>query len=116
MKKLFLLGILILFLISCSNNGKYDSFVNCLDDKNVKMYGAFWCGHCKNQKEMFSDSEELFINKIYVECDLRAENNGREECQEKGITGYPTWTINNEKYPGVRQLEYISAISGCSLQ
>lgn len=116
MKKLIFLGILALFLVSCGNNTGYSSFVDCLDDKDVKLYGAFWCGHCKNQKEMFGDSEKILTDKIYVECDIRANKNNQEECQEKGITGYPTWIINDEKYPGVRQLEYISAISGCPLE
>ena len=30
---------------------KYDAFARCLSDRGVKMYGAWWCPHCKEQKE-----------------------------------------------------------------
>ena len=33
-----------------------DSFAKCLSAKGVKMYGAWWCPHCKDQKESFGYS------------------------------------------------------------
>ena len=35
---------------------KYDAFARCLKDRQVKMYGAYWCPHCAEQKEMFGES------------------------------------------------------------
>ena len=35
---------------------KYDAFARCLEDRQVKMYGAYWCPHCAEQKEMFGES------------------------------------------------------------
>ena len=30
-----------------------DSFAQCLTSKGMKMYGAWWCPHCAEQKESF---------------------------------------------------------------
>ena len=84
----------------------------CLGEKNVKMYGAYWCSHCNNQKAMFGD---LFKHVIYVECDRNAQNSQRELCLEKGIEGYPTWEINNQFYAGEISFEKLAELSGCKI-
>ena len=38
---------------------KYDGVAQCLTEKGVKFYGAFWCPHCQNQKKMFGRSARL---------------------------------------------------------
>ncbi|MEK6907306.1 MAG: hypothetical protein AABW45_02155 [Nanoarchaeota archaeon] len=92
--------------------GEYDDFAKCLTEKKVKEYGAFWCPNCAEQKKLFGKS---FKYVDYIECDARGDNAQPELCQKEGITGYPTWEYNNTKYPGVRSLEELSEISGCSL-
>lgn len=94
-------------------NSEYnlEDFAKCLQNKNVKMYGAFWCGHCQNQKELFGDAIEY----IYVECDPRGENAQTEECQAIGIDGYPTWRVNGINYAGEKSLEELARLSGCEL-
>jgi len=75
---------------SVANEEKYDTFAKCLTEKGVKMYGAFWCGHCQNQKKAFGDS---FKYVTYIEC---AEPNSQKQleiCAKEGITGYPTWVF-----------------------
>ena len=37
-------------------------------------------------------------------------------CQEAGITAYPTWEINGEKSTGVKSIEQLNELSGCSLE
>jgi len=37
---------------------KHDSFARCLTERGVKMYGAWWCPHCVEQKETFGASFE----------------------------------------------------------
>ncbi|XP_075524052.1 thiol-disulfide oxidoreductase LTO1-like [Primulina tabacum] len=32
----------------------------------AKLYGAFWCSHCQDQKEMFGREAAKLLN--YVEC------------------------------------------------
>src|SRR3989344_3569664 len=36
--------------------GKYDPFAQCLTDNGAKMFGAYWCPHCSDQKKMFGSS------------------------------------------------------------
>lgn len=89
-------------------SGKYDSFAQCLASKNLTMYGAVWCSHCKAEKARFGDS---FKYVPYVEC---TENPNL--CVEKGIEGYPTWIDGKgAKYTGEQGLEKLSEISGCGL-
>ncbi|MFE4105362.1 glutaredoxin family protein [Almyronema epifaneia] len=104
-------------LMSCSQVGTPEpeplSFEAQLADhltaEGDKMYGAYWCPHCADQKERFNDA----VDRIpYVECDPSGENAQPEVCQAKGIQGYPTWEINGELYMGVRSLEELAELSG----
>ncbi len=88
-------------------NPELDSFAQCLTDKGLKMYGTEWCSHCKNQKEFFGDS---FKSIDYTDCDIN-----KETCLIEGITGYPTWKINGESYPGEQSLETLAKLAGCEL-
>lgn len=92
--------------------GKYDDFAKCLTEKNIKFFGTYWCPGCAEQKRLFGKS----IKHVdYVECDSRGSNPRSELCQKEGITGYPTWGINNTKFQGVTQLEELARKSGCVL-
>lgn len=91
------------------DSGRYDVFAQCLASKNLTMYGAVWCSHCKAEKALFGDS---FKYVPYVEC---TENPNL--CLEKGVESYPTWIDKNgEKYIGEQGLEKLSQISGCPLR
>ena len=98
-----------LVIVGCSNGnkgpGEYDSLAKCLTEKNVKMYGTEWCSHCKNQKAAFGSS---FQYVDFVDCD---EN--RNECSSAGVTGYPTWKIDGQNYPGQQPLNKLASLSGC---
>jgi hypothetical protein len=88
--------------------GKYDNFAKCLASKNITMYGAAWCSHCQNQKNMFGDSFEYVP---YVEC-----SDEPQKCIDAGVTSIPMWS-----FPGGRQLigeqtfEKLSEVSNCPL-
>lgn len=60
----------------------------CLDGKGVKMYGAYWCHNCANQRKWFGDAFEHIEE---IECDPRGENAQAALCVEKEIEGTPTW-------------------------
>jgi len=117
-KKIFLviLGIIIVIAIIgwsvtglfVKNDKDLDNFAKCLTEKGATLYASEYCGHCKNQKEMFGDSLK-YINQ--AEC---TEN--QELCQQMGITGVPTWIINGEHKVGVQSLETLSSLTGCSLK
>jgi thiol-disulfide isomerase/thioredoxin len=97
-----------LFVVPSNGTNYLDDFAKCLTSKGVTMYGAEWCGHCKNQKELFGDSFK-YIN--YVECP-----NNQDLCKAMGITGYPTWVVNDNLNPGEQTLETLSSLSGCPLK
>jgi len=93
--------------------GKYDSFAQCLTDSGVKMYGAYWCPHCKDQKKAFGNS---FKKVNYVECDARGDNANPQACESAGIKGYPTWIFTDgTRASGNQPLSQLSQRSGCAL-
>ncbi len=114
---IFLVASLVL-IAGCGNiydKSSMDSFANCLADKGVKEYGAFWCPNCAKQRKMFEDSYEIIKEKgVYVECDARGENEQSSLCIEKGIKGYPTWEFEDgSKIQGVVQLNTLAEKAGC---
>ena len=115
--KKYIIGVVVLVVIFISVYSltkpesapkELEEFAKCLTEKGVKMYGAYWCGHCNAQKEMFSDSFQ-YID--YVECEER-----EEDCLQAGIRGYPTWVFPEQnRIEGEATLEYLSQLSGCQL-
>lgn len=75
---------------------------------NAKMYGAFWCSHCNNQKqELGIEASKLFT---YVECAKDGINSQYLMCKEEKIPGFPTWQINGELYPGEKSLSELETL------
>ena len=85
-------------------SGQYDEFAKYLTEQGIVMYGTEWCPHCKNQKELFGNSFQ-YIN--YIDCDKN-----QRACDEAGVSGYPTWKINGQNYPGVQSLEKLAQSLG----
>ncbi len=98
---------------SAADSGKYDSFTQCLTDKDVKMYGAFWCPRCQDQKKIFGSS----VNKLnYIECSLPDRSAQTEICIAAGIQSYPTWEFaDGSRAQGELTFEELSLRSGCEL-
>ncbi|MFH0972311.1 MAG: hypothetical protein V1835_07170 [Candidatus Micrarchaeota archaeon] len=99
-----------ILITNLSMPGNYDSFAQCLTSKGAKLYGAYWCPHCLDQKKEFGNSVR-FID--YVECDAKGTNGRPDLCQQEGILGYPTWIINGKKYEGSQTFGALSQASGC---
>lgn len=79
---------------------------------NAKMYGAYWCPHCQDQKARFGEAKKLIP---YVECAANPPNGVKSEaqlCDQKGIKGYPTWEINGKMVSGERSLDELADLSG----
>ncbi|VVB59249.1 Uncharacterised protein [uncultured archaeon] len=106
---LVLLLAITLGCIGASNDAK-DNLAKCLTSKGVKMYGAYWCPHCANQKQVWGSSFK-YID--YVECDPNGANANPQACKDAGISGYPTWIINGLKYPGEEDLGTLAKLAGC---
>lgn len=113
----------LLFLASCTSSNTDSTYptdvedtmgvdaevlalAQCLTDSGAKFYGAYWCPHCNDQKDMFGNA----VSEIpYVECEDNAA-----ECQAAGITGYPTWIFaDGTVTQGAQSLGVLAQLSGC---
>jgi len=75
----------------------------------AKMYGAYWCPHCHDQKQLFGQAAAAKLT--YIECDRAGQNAQPERCQAAGITGYPTWEIKGRLYSGTQSLPELAKLS-----
>ncbi|KAG6524341.1 hypothetical protein ZIOFF_014247 [Zingiber officinale] len=78
----------------------------------AKMYGAFWCSHCNEQKQMFGSEATKVLD--YVECFPNGAGKGRtmaSECSSVGIQGFPTWVIKGEILSGEQDLQTLAEAS-----
>lgn len=85
---------------------------NHLSSSGAKMYGAYWCPHCAEQKELFEAGAEQLP---YIECDPSGEAAQPQICVDKGVQGYPTWEINGQLYPGTQSIDTLAELSGYPL-
>jgi glutaredoxin len=87
-----------------------DALAQCLTDKGVKMYGAWFCPHCAAQKEAFGTA---FHNVTYVEC-AAPDKSELQVCKDAGITGYPTWVFaDGKRLNGEQPLATLAEKAGC---
>tara|TARA_B100001964_G_C13644428_1_gene341987 strand:+ start:63 stop:461 length:399 start_codon:yes stop_codon:yes gene_type:complete len=129
MKKSYLLAIIIVIFIalvfgvnkSASHNlpaadntdSAISSFVGCLEEKQAVFYGAFWCPHCEDQKDLLEIKDD---SDIYVECSTPDGNSQTSECAEIGIKSYPTWVFEGSRFKsGTLSLSELAAETGCEL-
>ncbi|KAG0552942.1 hypothetical protein BDA96_01G551900 [Sorghum bicolor] len=78
----------------------------------AKMYGAFWCSHCNEQKQMFGREATKILD--YVECFPNGAGKGKKmtaECAAAGLEGFPTWFINGKVLSGDQELEVLAEAS-----
>ena len=109
----------VIFVAGCGTKSdpKLDALANCLADKSVKEYGAFWCPNCAKQQKMFGSSYDIIKERnVYVECDARGDNPQPELCLEKNVQKYPDWEFSNgERLVGVQNLEILAQKAGCEI-
>jgi hypothetical protein len=92
---------------------RLDTFAQCLAAKQVKMYGAYWCPHCAEQKEMFRSS---FKDVPYVECGVPGSRDEAPACKDAGIKHFPTWQFaDGERQEGTLSLQLLGSKTGCGL-
>jgi uncharacterized membrane protein len=75
----------------------------------AKNYGAFWCPHCYEQKQLLGKDAFAEIN--YIECDPQGKNPQREACMAAGIESFPTWEIEGKLYPGTKTAAELAKLS-----
>ncbi|KAI3973676.1 hypothetical protein MKW92_039223 [Papaver armeniacum] len=79
----------------------------------AKMYGAFWCSHCLEQKEMFGQEGAKLLN--YVECFPNGFMKGTNmalECAVARLEGFPSWEINGKILSGEKTFSELAELSG----
>ena len=76
----------------------------------AKMYGAYWCSHCHDQKQLFGKSAFSEIN--YIECDPKGKNSQTDLCKAANVKGFPTWEIKGKTVTGTQSLEELATLSG----
>ena len=90
-----------------------DDFAKCLKSKGVRMYGAWWCPHCAEQKEAFGYAFQ-YVN--YVECSPEGKRDINDVCKQAGVKHFPTWQFpDGSRTEGELPLADLSQKSGCKL-
>jgi len=79
-----------------------------LDIHHAKMYGAYWCSHCYNQKQILG--MEAVKSYQYIECDKKGFNSEYNLCKEKNLKGYPTWQFDEQLYPGEKSVKELASV------
>jgi glutaredoxin len=93
--------------------GQNDSLAQCLTDKGVKFYGAYWCPHCAAQKAAIGESSMKLIN--YVECGVQGDTQAQTDaCKSAGVNTYPTWIFaDGTRLVGEQTMEALADKAGC---
>ena len=95
--------------ITTSSSSQKVNFAKFLTENNIKMYSAYWCPHCHDQKQLFGKKavKELTV----IECAQDGKDNQHKLCREKQIEGFPSWEINGEIYSGVKDLNDLAIMT-----
>lgn len=82
------------------------SFMSCLADKNVVVYGANWCGYTNSLVNNLGGFS--IIEPIYVECTVE-----EELCSQQNIVSFPTIKMNGEAVNIARTIDGFAGLTGC---
>ena len=97
---------------TASATGPNVPLAQCLKDKGVVFYGAFWCPHCKKQKEEFGGAVAALP---YVECSTPDGNDQTPICKAKGVKSYPTWRFpDGSELTGEQTLATLAEKGNCT--
>ncbi|KAK9284233.1 hypothetical protein L1049_023402 [Liquidambar formosana] len=99
--------------ITTQSNPLAVSLARHLQSIGAKMYGAFWCSHCLEQKQMFGREAAKLLD--YVECFPEGYRKGikmAKACADAKIEGFPTWVINGQVLSGELELSELAQVSG----
>lgn len=105
----------IVFISTKVSAPKYDTqaLAQCLVEKQVTFYGAWWCSHCKATKDLFGAAAKSLP---YVECSADNPQEQLQVCIDKKIESYPTWEFSDgSRLTGERSLEELAFKANCPL-
>ncbi|MEM5814964.1 MAG: hypothetical protein QXD89_00530 [Candidatus Aenigmatarchaeota archaeon] len=92
---------------------KMKKFVDCLFNKNVRIFGATSTNITQINSATLLQLSILGIysGKIYVSCD----GDALQQCINIGLTSLPALVYENKAYYGVYTAEFIANLTGCKL-
>lgn len=81
-----------------------------LQETGATFYGAWWCPHCYDQKQLFGKEATQYLP--YVECSPPDGQSQLDVCRQAQIPSYPTWEINGQRFNGAQSLSALAQLSG----
>ena len=88
------------------------AFAKALTDSGTRYFGAAWCPHCTDQKELFQDGGK-FLPFIEV---TNPDHTPNQIGIDEGITEYPTWEFpDGSRLTGEQTLQTLSQRSGVAI-
>jgi uncharacterized membrane protein len=81
-----------------------------LTARGARMYSAYWCPHCHDQKQLFG--KQAAAKLTVIECAPDGRDSQASLCESKKIQGYPTWEINGQLDSGLKSLQELALRSG----
>jgi len=80
-----------------------------LRDSGARFYGAYWCPHCREQKELFEASADRLP---YVECTPEGRTGPLNfTCVANEVKDFPTWIIDGRRYVGLVSVDQLATLS-----
>ncbi len=87
-------------------------FAKDIADSGAVFYGAAWCPHCTDQKELFEDGQ-VFLPFVEATNPDRTPN---QISLDNNITTYPTWVFaDGSRLTGTQSLEALSDATGIAI-
>lgn len=81
-----------------------------LETSGAKFYGASWCPHCQQQKQVFGAAAKRLP---YVECAPNGQRGERSTaCIAQDIRNYPTWIIGGQRFERAMTPDLLARYSG----
>ncbi|MCP9877612.1 thioredoxin [Cyanobium sp. A2C-AMD] len=81
-----------------------------LSSVGARVFTAYWCPHCHDQKEAFG--KEAAAKLLVIECAEDGANSQAQLCKQQGVQGYPSWQIKGVVDSGVKPLNTLADLSG----
>jgi len=96
-------------VISASSPAKI-ALAEHLSSVGARVFTAYWCPHCHDQKEAFG--KEAAAKLLVIECAEDGANSQAQLCKQQGVQGYPSWQIKGVVDSGVKPLNTLADLSG----
>ncbi|KAL0032325.1 hypothetical protein WJX79_005429 [Trebouxia sp. C0005] len=97
--------------VTTQSSSRGEQLAKRLNDAGAKMYGAFWCSHCHEQKEAFGS--QAMKDFPYVECypdGFHKFDDLAKQCKDANIQAFPAWIIKGQTYSGAQSFDKLEKI------